>query len=63
MAMETNVILRSIYGILLKAVTLEEARNHVKMMMGAEEAAYVEKMVSEEQKKTIQAVTRLKRHG
>jgi len=51
MALETKVILKSMYGNLLKAKTLEEARLDLRTMMDAEDVAYVEKIHKENLKK------------
>jgi len=51
MALETKVILKSMYGNLLKAKTLEEARLDLRTMMDAEDVAYVEKIHKEKSDK------------
>ena len=46
MALETEVLLKTIYAQLLKAKTLEEARQALRIMLNEEQIAYVEKSLA-----------------
>ena len=46
MAYETEVLLKSLYAQLLKAKSLEEARQAIRIMLDEEQIAYVEKVLA-----------------
>ena len=51
MAVETIVILKEMYRVLLSTESIEEAREALRVMLDEEQASHVEKIVEERKKR------------